>query len=367
MPHDRKGRLVEVGDHIKFNHSERYDYARQAWDTRPTIGRVTTVMPGSESCNVQVVHLLPGYWPIKPETLTAKDTELVLKADGSEPADAEAPHGRFESGALAGMPIPAPAADAGFGRLGAIVATMFLALVALTGAAFAQDPQPSPSPALAANAGRVTVTATMGGLVTMGADVAVTPEAFVEVDGPLPLGSSVPARVYTRLGITSEPGQAVNLADVATFKAAEISLGLYRVIGVHEADGQTVTLSIAGEWGASSRLTSGDTQPVERLARHYGVGLRVAEKRSGAGLTLLYGSDEGTGSGGMPFTFDASGQRRFGAWILYGSVPVIGKDGLITLTGDATLVAGPKRAGARDVLRLGVVLDVGAALARATK
>src|SRR4051812_23227644 len=87
MPHDKKGRLIEVGDHLKFEVCETYDYAAAAWKKRRTIGRAATVTPGSETCNVQAVHLVPGYWPLKTETITAKETELVLKADGSEPKD----------------------------------------------------------------------------------------------------------------------------------------------------------------------------------------------------------------------------------------------------------------------------------------
>lgn len=86
MPHDKKGRLVEVGDHLKFDVSETYRPATSSWDKRPTIGRVVSVHPGSVTCNVQVVHLAPGYYPIKTETISAAETEIALKADGSEPA-----------------------------------------------------------------------------------------------------------------------------------------------------------------------------------------------------------------------------------------------------------------------------------------
>lgn len=86
MPHDRKGRLIEAGDHLRFEVSEVYDHAASRWSKRATIGRVISVTPGEGTCNVQAVHLVPSYWPLKQETITAKDTELVLKADGSEPA-----------------------------------------------------------------------------------------------------------------------------------------------------------------------------------------------------------------------------------------------------------------------------------------
>lgn len=85
MPHDRKGRMVEVGDHVRFEVSETYDYALSAWKKRLTIGRVVSVTPGEGTCNVQAVHLVPGYWPIRMETITAKETDVALKADGTEP------------------------------------------------------------------------------------------------------------------------------------------------------------------------------------------------------------------------------------------------------------------------------------------
>lgn len=78
--HDRKGRLIELGDHLKF----------KAWDSsaqkeRLTIGRVGALHPGATSCNVTAYHLVPGYQPVQSATLTAKDCEIVQKADGSEP------------------------------------------------------------------------------------------------------------------------------------------------------------------------------------------------------------------------------------------------------------------------------------------
>lgn len=74
--HDCKGRVIEVGDHLKFKSFDK---------GVATIGRVAAVYPGATSCNLGAVHLVPGYYPMQQATLTASDTEIVLKADGSEP------------------------------------------------------------------------------------------------------------------------------------------------------------------------------------------------------------------------------------------------------------------------------------------
>lgn len=76
MPHDKFNRLVGVGDHVKF----------KGWEgQRLSIGRVFYVNPGTTTCDISVVHLTPGYWPISQATITAKETELVLRADGTDP------------------------------------------------------------------------------------------------------------------------------------------------------------------------------------------------------------------------------------------------------------------------------------------
>jgi hypothetical protein len=79
--HDRKGRLIELGDHLKFK-----VYAPEG--QLNTIGRVSTMYPSNKNCNVMAAYLVPGYQPVQVMTLTAGETEIVLKADGSEPVDA---------------------------------------------------------------------------------------------------------------------------------------------------------------------------------------------------------------------------------------------------------------------------------------
>ncbi len=88
MPHDSKGRLIEMGDYVK---GPRWD--AQAEGYRPVIGRAARVWPGAESCNVELVVAIPdGEGQFAGETgratVTASEVELVLKADGSEPTPA---------------------------------------------------------------------------------------------------------------------------------------------------------------------------------------------------------------------------------------------------------------------------------------
>jgi len=239
MPHDKKGRLIEVGDHLKFDFSERYDYVRQAWDTRPTIGRVATVTPGSESCNVQVVHLVPGYWPLKTETLTAKATELALKADGSEPAAVHeyAP------------PVAGDAGDpttSGFGRVGAIVAMGLLALAALVAPAFAADaPQPACGTVLAPKA---CVSATVGGVsvITRGERKEY---GTVGVAFEAPLGGFAAFAYADVFGI--QDGEAADQGAARTFRVVKIDAGIGRSAGafLFSARGG-ITYSIEGKIGA---------------------------------------------------------------------------------------------------------------------
>jgi hypothetical protein len=247
MPHDKKGHLIEVGDHLKFEVCERYDYARQAWEKRVTIGRATAVMPGSERCNIQVVHLTPGYFPIKPETLTAKETELVLKADGSELVDDGAEHG-----ALSGMPIPAAAAGdegdptvSGFARIGAMLVIAVVALAALCTPAFAQAPEPpcgtkDKAAACASLTTGVVTVATRGErreYATFGA----------AVEAPLGAGFAAFAHVDA---FGMQDGASIN-GTPQTFRSVKIDAGIGRTAGafVFNARGG-LTYSIEGAVGA---------------------------------------------------------------------------------------------------------------------
>jgi hypothetical protein len=91
MPHDRNGKLVEVGD-IVMGKGYKHDI----------IAPVLSVTPGCTSCDMQVavIEVLPGEcqafgrivktregtFVLLPtvETVTAGDFEIIQKADGTE-------------------------------------------------------------------------------------------------------------------------------------------------------------------------------------------------------------------------------------------------------------------------------------------
>jgi len=76
--HDRHGRLIELGDKVKFPRwMGRSDGEGQ------DVGVVGHVQPGAESCNMRVHYILPGQ--VAQETVTANKCELIAKANGDEP------------------------------------------------------------------------------------------------------------------------------------------------------------------------------------------------------------------------------------------------------------------------------------------
>lgn len=246
-----------------------------------------------------------------------------------------------------GRSTPTPIARRGLignARLSALLAALVVLTAARANAQEASRPD--------ANAAPVSVTASAGGLVTLTgeAGTAITPSAWIEVDGPIVVGSLALARVNARLGLTTAPGESIDVANPETFKAAEAALGVARIVGRREADGQVVTTAVVAEAGFASRLP-GEPGPRERLIRHAGVGVQLAERVSGAALSLLYGFDE------------AAGDRGYGQVMVYGQVPIPATKGALLLVGDATLSVGAfEGAKQRDVLRLGVSADLGRAL-----
>lgn len=182
--------------------------------------------------------------------------------------------------------------------------------------------------------------------VTLSGDVAasVRPAADLEVEGPLPLGAHSIALVSTRVRIFGLPGDAVDLADPKTFRAAEVSLRLAKRVGGITVGAQEIWTSLAWEWGFAT-IPGTDPAPALRYPRHYALGLRFEERREGARLDLKVGRHE------------AAGDRGYGQLLLEGQVPlrkVLGVTAL--LGGDAVLSVGPAgaRGRQRDVLRLWV-------------
>ena len=76
MPHDRKGRRIEIGDYVRYTPS----------GVAPQIGRVSAVYAGQTTCNLAVTFYQPFAAPTTTST-TAKESDLVMKSDGSEPAE----------------------------------------------------------------------------------------------------------------------------------------------------------------------------------------------------------------------------------------------------------------------------------------
>ena len=220
-------------------------------------------------------------------------------------------------------------------------------------------PAPSPAPLLSpasANGDPFTVSVTVGGLVTFGSEAPaeVTPTAYVEAEGPLIVGELPLGRIGARVGLSTAPGESLDISDPATFQAGDVGLWAGRVIGrriAKDADGvpsQDITTTAVVEWGFSSRIAKGTTEPADRLTRHYGAGLRFQERQSGAALTVLYGRDE------------AAGERGWGNWLCWGSLPIPATKGTVILLADATLSVGPSSVELRqrDIFRAGVVVDL---------
>lgn len=225
MPHDKKGRLVEVGDHVKF----------KTWDGahKLSVGRVFSVNPGSDTCNVSVVHLTPGYWPISQAAVTARETELVLKADGSEPFEPPAPS--MED-----------AGQAGRARVGVLAILAAIVALALPMVARAQAPEPAcgevlaPKPCVSFTTGVVTVVTRgeRGEYATVGGSL----------EAPLPWGLSSFAHVDA-FGV--QDGGSLNFSSPQSYRAIKLEAGVGKRAGafVFSARGGA-TFSIEGDIGA---------------------------------------------------------------------------------------------------------------------
>ncbi len=75
MPHDIKGRLIEVGDFVK---TKPYNYSKVK-----VVGRVVEMREG-QTCSGDLVFL-SQYDGSKRDAFGADEAELILKANGSEP------------------------------------------------------------------------------------------------------------------------------------------------------------------------------------------------------------------------------------------------------------------------------------------
>lgn len=216
-----------------------------------------------------------------------------------------------------------------------MIASVLLAL-ALAAPAAAQEPAEPGVRFYALAAGEVT----LGG----NAEPTIRPAAEIEVDGPLAIGARAPARVFARFRTFGLPGETVDLSDVKTFRAAELTVGAYRRVGLMKVGEQELWTSLEGEWGFATALPADGEEASLRYPRRYGVGIRSEERTAGAWLSILYGRHE------------SAGPRGWGQWLVSGGVPLGFTKSAIVLGGDAVLSVGPAvdaEGGARrDLLKL---------------
>jgi len=82
MPHDSKGRKIEFGDWVK---APPYNYAEKRSNDKnhPVVGRVVQMREGQTCSGDMVWQSLEG---LRRDAFGADESEIVLKADGTEPA-----------------------------------------------------------------------------------------------------------------------------------------------------------------------------------------------------------------------------------------------------------------------------------------
>lgn len=91
MPHDCKGRWIEVGDFVKaapYNYAERRHPKQEnesVGKALPVVGRVVTMREG-QTCSGDFAWVAP-FHGLRVDAFGAGESELVLKHDGSEPRD----------------------------------------------------------------------------------------------------------------------------------------------------------------------------------------------------------------------------------------------------------------------------------------
>lgn len=175
-------------------------------------------------------------------------------------------------------------------------------------------------PAIAAEPG-VTLTAITTAEANLTGDFGVRPSLDVRVDGPLAgLGS---LRVTPRLRIFGQPGQAFSGGDVASFRAAELSLGVSQRVGRRKVGKQEVWTSLVVEAGLAS-VPSDEAYP-----RHYTAGFRIEERTSGMWLQVTGGRHEALGPWGK------------GQVLISGETPIPATRGIGILGGDVIASVGP--------------------------
>jgi len=95
MPHDARGRKIEVGDTIK---------AKPINDPgKSVVGRVVKIRADEQTCTGEVRWI--GYGQLEQDYFDAEDSLLILKADGTEPEPGEFDAAAPEKPAEAPAPV----------------------------------------------------------------------------------------------------------------------------------------------------------------------------------------------------------------------------------------------------------------------
>jgi len=81
--HDKRGREIGIGDDLKIPCFKDNVPSKQ-------IAKVIALHPGSDTCNVTVVYATEWYG-VQNTLTNANETEIVLKANGSEPEEPDLP------------------------------------------------------------------------------------------------------------------------------------------------------------------------------------------------------------------------------------------------------------------------------------
>lgn len=202
--------------------------------------------------------------------------------------------------------------------------------------AFGQDAPPNP------NDGPMRVTVLAGAVTSLaGADDTANIKGAGWIDAQMPVGWSRP---YARVGISTRPEETFDFTNVATFSSAEVGLGLERAVGLSSDGLGRVGLIVEGGF---SSIVSGE--PADKLARYVFGGVKFSHA-SGGEIAVGYGLDEQAGPWGL------------GQIVGYGALPIGVTADVIVLTGDFVLSL-QHNVGTRDVLKLGIMIDLGRAMA----
>lgn len=133
----------------------------------------------------------------------------------------------------------------------------------------------------------------------------VLPVVRITVDAPAYLGRSSVARIRAALQLHGSPGGVVDLADVATFRGAEVDVELERRIGVGPSSASYLVLKVGGAARRDARVEGTRLLPRDRFPGYWGLGVAL-EHRDGAEppsrrLTVVLGSSQFChGQGGAP-------------------------------------------------------------------